>query len=215
MLAAYPMLFAGGATVIARFAERHSRWILQSGIATCVLVGGLGFAPIALPLLPPEATLRFVRVLSPPQVEKGATARLPQWLADRFGWEAMASSVAAIHRSLPEREQGQTLVLAENYGEAGALELLGREHNLPSVLSPHNTFHVWSLAADEVESYIAIGFPEEELRSIFGQVTQAGLHTCTYCMDYENELPIYVCRGARSPFDEWWPEMRWYGGARK
>jgi hypothetical protein len=215
MLAAYPMLFAGGATVIGRFAERHSRWVLQSFIAASVLLGGLGLAPIALPFLPPRTVLGFARVLSPPRVEQGATARLPQWFADRFGWAEMASSVARVHRSLPEQEQGQTLLLAENYGEAGALELFGVEYGLPPVLSPHNTYHVWSSAADEAETYIAIGLPEEQLRAIFRQVTRAGRHTCTYCMDYENDLPIYVCRGARSPFEDWWPQMRWYGGARK
>jgi hypothetical protein len=215
MLAAYPMLFAGGATIVGRFAERHSRWVLQSGIAATVLFGGLGFAPIAVPILPPEMLLQFSRALSPPQVEQGATARLPQWFADRFDWEGMASSVAGVYRSLSEDEQRQALLLAENYGEAGALELFGRQHGLPPVISPHNTYHVWSSTVEEAQIYIAIGLPEEQLSGIFRQVTQAGLHTCTYCMDYENNLPIYVCRGARRPFGEWWPDTRWYGGAKK
>jgi len=34
-------------------------------------------------------------------------------------------------------------------------------------------------------------------------------------MDYENDLPIYVCRSARTPFAEWWASTKWYGGARK
>jgi hypothetical protein len=34
-------------------------------------------------------------------------------------------------------------------------------------------------------------------------------------MDYENDLPIYICRSARAPFEEWWPSTKWYGGAKK
>ena len=74
MLAAYPVLFAGGATLIAGFVERHSRWVLQAVIVGVVLVGGVGFAPMALPVLPPEMLLKYSRMLSPPQVEEGATA---------------------------------------------------------------------------------------------------------------------------------------------
>jgi hypothetical protein len=215
MLAAYPMLFAGGGVLIAGFVERRSRWLLQTVIAGVVLVGGVLFAPIALPVLPPGTQAQYAERLSPPRVEQGATARLPQWFADRFGWEEMAASVAEVLRSLPEQEPGQVLLLAENYGEAGALELFGPRYGLPPVLSPHNTYHLWSAEHDEAPTYIAIGLPEEELRRIFGEVTPVGVHRCTWCMDYENDLPIYICRDARTPFGDWWPTMKWYGGARK
>jgi 4-amino-4-deoxy-L-arabinose transferase-like glycosyltransferase len=215
LLAAYPMLFAGGATLISRLVERRSRWILQTAIVGIVLSGGLVFAPMGVPALPPERLLQYSQMLSPPQVERGATAKLPQWFADRFGWEAMAASVADVHRPLAEQGQGQVLLLAENYGEAGALELFGPKHGLPAVISPHNTYHLWSSARDGAQTYIAIGLPEDQLRGIFQEVTQAGQHTCTYCMDYENNLPIYVCRNPRSSFEEWWPAMKWYGGAKK
>ena len=215
MLAAYPMLFAGGAVLIAGVVERHSRWVLQTVVVGLVSVGGLAFAPMAIPALPPEILVRYTATLSPPQTEQGATARLPQWFADRFGWEEMASSVAEVHRPLSDQEQGRVLLLAENYGEAGALELFGPQYGLPPVISPHNTYHPWSATRDGAQTYVAIGLPEEQLRGIFQEVTQAGVHSCSYCMDYENNLPIYICRNARTPFRDWWPSLRWYGGARK
>jgi len=215
MLAAYPMLFAGGGVLIAGFVERRSRWLLQGVIAGAVLVGGVLFAPIALPVLPPGMLVQYAEMLSPPRVEQGATARLPQWFADRTGWEEMAASIAEAQRLLPEREEGRVLLLAENYGEAGALEFFGPRYGLPPVLSPHNTYHLWSAEKDEAQTYIAIGLSEEELRGVFRDVTPVGVHRCTYCMDYENDLTIYVCRDARTPFRDWWPAMKWYGGARK
>lgn len=215
MLAAYPALFAGGATLIAGFVERRSRWVLQTILAGLVLVGGVAFAPIVLPVVPPAELLAYSERLSPPKVEQGATAQLPQWLADRFGWEEMASSAAEVYRSLPADEQRDVLLLAENYGEAGALELFGPRHGLPPVISPHNTYHLWGATHDPAQTYIAIGVPERQLREVFGEVTQAGVHRCSYCMDYENNLPIYTCRNARLPFEEWWPRAKNYGGANK
>lgn len=215
MLAAYPVLFAGGAIAVDQLCRRYSRWALQTAIVMIVLVGGLGFAPIALPILPPEMLLKISQMLSPPQVEEGATAKLPQWFADRFGWEKMTSTVAGVYQTLPPQEQGQVLLLAENYGEAGALEFFGGRYHLPPVISPHNSYHSWSSVHEAVRTYIAIGFPEGQLTDIFQEVTQAGLHTCSYCMDYENNLPVYICRKPRSSFADWWSRMRWYGGAKK
>jgi hypothetical protein len=123
--------------------------------------------------------------------------------------------VAEVYRHAAGQQQESILLLAENYGEAGALEFFGPRYGLPPVISPHNTYHLWSATQDAAHSYIAIGLPEGQLREIFEEVTEAGLHTCTYCMDYENNLPVYVCRRARVPYGDWWPGTKWYGGARK
>jgi hypothetical protein len=80
----------------------------------------------------------------------------------------MAASVAEALDSLPEQKQGQVLLLAENYGEAGALELFGPRYGLPPVISPHNTYYLWSAEQDGAPTYFAIGLPEEELRRVFG-----------------------------------------------
>jgi hypothetical protein len=215
MLAVYPILFAGGAVLLTRLITYFSRWVLQVAVVVWVLVGGLAFAPIAIPIFPPETLLGFSQKLSPPQVEQGASAKLPQWFADRFGWAEMAATVAEVYQGLPQREQTQTLLLAENYGEAGALEFFATEYQLPAVISPHNTYHLWGLTHEAVPTYIAVGFPEDRLRSIFQEVTQAGKHTCTYCMDYEDNLTVYLCRNARRPYNDWWSEVKWYGGAEK
>ncbi len=214
LLAAYPILFAGGAILITQWITRYSRWVLQTVTVLLVLAGGLGLAPMVLPILPPGTLVTLSQRVSPPQVEQGATAKLPQWFADRFGWEAMVSAVAEVYHSLSEQEQERTLLLAGNYGEAGALEFFGRQHSLPPVLSPHNSYHGWGSTYDAAQTYVAIGLPEGQLRNIFQEVTVAGRHACTYCMDYENNLPVYICRSARVPFQEWWLEMRWYGGAK-
>ena len=97
------------------------------------------------PLLPPAALARFAGFVGiDTQIEhgEGKRAELPQWLADRFGWEELVAQVAAIYENLPPNEQRRTLILARSYGHAGALELLGEPYELPPVVSAHNTYHM-------------------------------------------------------------------------
>jgi hypothetical protein len=53
---------------------------------------------------------------------------------DEVGWPALAHQVERLSR-------GANVVLARNYGEAGALELFG--HHLPPVASGNVTFRYW------------------------------------------------------------------------
>jgi 4-amino-4-deoxy-L-arabinose transferase-like glycosyltransferase len=43
---------------------------------------------------------------------------------EMVGWQDMTKQVAEIYRSIPESEKSNTVILAGNYGEAGALDLL-------------------------------------------------------------------------------------------
>lgn len=48
-----------------------------------------------------------------------------QPVADRFGWPQFVGTVAAVYHRLPPSEQAQTTILTGNYGEDGAIDLLG------------------------------------------------------------------------------------------
>jgi 4-amino-4-deoxy-L-arabinose transferase-like glycosyltransferase len=67
---------------------------------------------------------------------------------DEIGWPQLARTVEANAR-------GNDLVLARNYGEAGALELFG--HGMPPVASPNVTFRYWRPAASGREALL-VGF---------------------------------------------------------
>jgi len=71
---------------------------------------------------------------------------VPEWYADRFGWEEMAASVAKVYRGPPDEEKPYTAIAAANYGEAGAMELFASRYRLPRVYSPHNNYHLLGTA---------------------------------------------------------------------
>jgi len=195
----YPALFACGAVQLQKILlSLRARALVLAGI----LAGGAVLGVVSLPILPPESVSRFLGFLGiDTQIERGGgkRAELPQWLADRFGWEELVEQVAAVYRSLSEEERARAVLLAPSYGHAGALELFGRGR-LPPVLSPHNTYHLWGrdeLRRLEGGVLISLGYDAEEIGEIYETFERVAVYDCDYCMTWRDEMPIFIARGLK------------------
>jgi 4-amino-4-deoxy-L-arabinose transferase-like glycosyltransferase len=196
MAGIYPFLIAAGAVQL----ERALGSLRARALALATLAAGFAaLAPITLPVLPPEAAARYVGFLGiDTQVERGAgkRAELPQWLADRFGWEELVRDVGAVVDSLPPEERSRATLLAPSYGHAGALELFGRGE-LPPVISPHNNYHVWgrSLVSRLAKGpAVSLEFDADDLAPVYGSVERVKTHQCGFCMTWRNDMGIFVAR---------------------
>jgi len=214
----YPMLLAGGAVAIGRSIEtratagagRVARW-LKPAIVASLLAGGAVTAPLVLPILPIETFIRYQALFggaAAVKEERHAMGRLPQHYADMFGWEEMVATVARVYHRLPPDEQARCAIFASNYGEAGAIDLLGPKYGLPKAVSGHNSYYLWGPGDRPVQVVITMGESEEDVRKSFADVTLGETFTNDYVMPYENDLPIYVGRGPRAPLAELWPHTK-------
>jgi 4-amino-4-deoxy-L-arabinose transferase-like glycosyltransferase len=211
---AYPMLFAGGAVQAASWSMNKGwRW-LGAAVPMVIALGALVIVPFVLAVLPVRTFIAYSQALgmTPRSVEGKTLAQLPQFYADRFGWEELARTVAGVYAGLPEAEKPGAFVLARNYGEAGALEFFARRYVLPPVLSMHNNYWLWG--RDHLDSgyrtAILIGGDLADHRRGVAQVALAARTRCLYCMPYENDLPVYIGRGIRRPLAELWEAGRNY-----
>ena len=50
----------------------------------------------------------------------------------------------------------------------------------------------------------------ENLERRFESVELAATVDCGYCMPYENNRPIFLCRGPKAPLSELWPRAKHY-----
>ena len=210
LLPAYPMLFAGGATLWERISEgkRSIRW-LQVGFLYLLAMAGVAFSPFALPVLPIETFLRYQQTLGfqPPKSEVGHVGRLPQYFGDMFGWPEMVETVVRIYQSLPSEERAKTAILARNYGEAGAIDFFGRRHGLPKAISPHQNYYLWGPRHYTGESMIVLGYDRETVEEYFSRVEEAGRVDHPYAMA-EEHYQIFLCRGLKQPLPELWPQWK-------
>jgi hypothetical protein len=206
----YVMLFAAGAVIIERLTRGRAGW-LRPVYVTLLIAGGIAMAPLAVPALPVDTTIRYAQALgldSASRQERHDTGALPQHFADRFGWEALAASVAGVYGRLPADERPRSCILADNYGEAGAIDRFGPIHGLPKAIGIHNSYHLWGPRDCAGKTMIAVGVDRTILEDLYAEVEPAAKTSCRYCMPYENNLPIYICRHPRRDLIEAWPGLK-------
>ncbi len=200
---------AAGAVALEQWAERRrAPWLAPAWAVLVVLVGAVAL-PIVKPVLSPDAFVAYSRALGlrAGADERHEMGRLPQMFADRMGWRDLAGRVAAVHASLPPADREKACVFADNYGEAGAIEIYG-EGRVPTVLSGHNGYWFWGPRGCTGEVMIILAGDREKLDQVFESVTDAGPWECPDCMPYERHKRLWVVRGLKQPLSELWPSLK-------
>ena len=208
----YPMLLAAGAVWIERFIQtRNAPW-LKPAIVIPLVIGAVVAAPLAMPILPVEATARYSRFwnVEDVRVENHEVGKLPQLFADMFGWENQVGAVARVFRSLPAADQAKCALLASNFGEAGAIDYFGPAYGLPQAISNHNSYFLWGPRNYTGEVVITVGFALGELRPLFGDIRLAATLNDPYALPDENNVPVFICRQPRIPLPQAWPKLKLY-----
>ena len=166
-----------------------------------VAVGGLAGILLIKPVAPINSALWKI------------TSRINPEVVEMVGWPDLAAQVAKIFQTLPASEKSQTVILAGNYGEAGAMDLYRQEYSLPPVISGADSFWYRGYGDPEPETVIVVGFELSYAEKLFGQCEYAGAVKNQY--DVRNEestrhTGLYVCRQPRHPWSEMWKDMKWF-----
>ncbi|HEY0895862.1 MAG TPA: glycosyltransferase family 39 protein, partial [Sphingobacteriaceae bacterium] len=129
---AFPMLFAAGGMAFQYGARLLSETFVKASmivlVAPCLL-----FIPVVIPILPIGTTLQFFELAKtsglsfPLKWEDQRMHATTQDYGDMFGWQDMADYSVQAYQQIPEHERGNTTVIADNYGQAGALEHLVKD----------------------------------------------------------------------------------------
>ncbi len=215
----YPMLFAAGAVAWqARLADRRPaamHRLLGFPILTSVLaLTGLLLLPLASPVLRPYAWARYTQTLHlvPSEPETFKASILPQFFADRFGWDQLTRIVTAGYRQLPPADREQVCVFASNYGEAASIEFLGKqlEPSLPPVLSGHNTYWLWGMRGCRGDELIAVvSDSPADLARRWSSVTVLGTMSDPLAMSFEHKH-VYLLRYPKTPHPLSWSAEKNY-----
>jgi len=209
LLGIYPVLIAAGLAFVERVV--HSR-AARAAIVLLLVAGCVPAVPIVIGVLPPPVLARYVAWLGiQTSAERGKTSPIPQLLADRTGWEDFVDQVAAIYRALPPEDQRRAIIYAPSYGQAGAVDVLGRKYGLPRTIARQNSYWHWSEREGvDTEVLIAVDAKPEHLHALFRDVREVGVTECTYCMSWRNGKRIDVARGSIKPLSTMWAQARYY-----
>jgi hypothetical protein len=208
----YPLMFAAGAVAFEILITKGNLSWLKPASLAFLCGGGLLSAPMALPILPVKTFIKYTEFLgvSAPRSENHEMGPLPQHYADMFGWEELTRAVNDVFLSLSLEDRAKCGIFAQNYGEAGAIDFFGRHYGLPDAIAGHNNYYLWGPRHYTGEVMIIIGGDRTDHEEVFESVEQAGLFQHDYVMPYENNLPLFVCRGIKAPIEELWPRVKHY-----
>jgi hypothetical protein len=193
----YPVLLALGALPAAEWTRRSPR---RTRLMTSAIALSAAFSSvIALPLLPERALQgSIVMALNPAQGET-------------VGWPRFVDAVERAWRETPGIDRPHTAIFTRNYGEAGAIDVLGTSLRLPHAYSGHNGFSQWGQPPATDNRALLVGFNNaadatpyfEHCRTLARVDNGVGLD------NQEQGLPVMLCRPS-APWRTLWPRLTHY-----
>ena len=167
------------------------------------------------PVLRPDTWVAYTRALhlTPTSDENQATSELPQFYADRFGWQEMTDQVVAAYHSLSPADQARVCLSNDNYGEAGAIDFLGKraEPNLPPAISRHNTYWMWGMHGCDANLVIAVTDASlEDLQKVYRSVQIVGRINTPGSPCPRSNKNIYLMRDRKADHPVAWGQKKNY-----
>jgi len=204
LAAAYPMLLAMGAagaerwlTSLPKLARRVIAAVFFTGLAVC---GALTCAVI-VPLASSGPLHDFA-------------LKNNEDLREEFGWTDMVRTVAAIRDSLPPDQQSTYGILVGNYGEQGAIEMLGPAYRLATPISMTNSAWLRGYPTLPPTTLIVLGFSREQADRAFTACRWAGHNGNAEGVrneESQDHPDIFLCGPPRKPWPEFWKSDQRFG----
>ena len=193
----YPLVLGIGALPTAEWTlgARHRTRLLAAAIVISGAVSGV----IALPLLP-ERSLQGSIVIA-----------LNSAQGDTVGWPSFVHTVSTAWREIPASERRHTSIFTQNYGEAGAIALLGPRLKLPQAYSGHDGFSEWRIPPVSDTRALLAGFNSPlDAAPYFDRCrTLATVDNGVGLNNQEQGLPVMLCH-VISPWTMLWPRLTHY-----
>ncbi len=203
LYAVYPIMFAGGAVALESILKGKYQ-LIGWGLGLALIYNGLIYMPYGTPFLPIE---KFAEYAGLEKNSEGRLEGLTGDYADMFGWEEQVALVDSIYQTLSGEEKKNCIIWAENYGEAGALNYLGRKYNLPKPVCKHGSFWLRGPGSNNGEIAVSIGNEKNAVEFFFEETILIKMIKHPYAIDEENNIPLYLCRKPKITLKEYWPKF--------
>ena len=194
LAAMYPPLIATGSDVVVGWCKARARQRLMSSalLATAALS-----TLICLPVLPAR--------------DAGPVVGINYDAGETIGWPTMVNEIAALARSAGPADR--VVVLTDNYGEAGAIDLYGPARGVPAAYSGHNGFGYWPPARPAPDTtFVVVGMNDNWLAHWFAGVSLATQLDNRLAIDNDEQAtPVWICHGLRRPWPAFWSTFQHLG----
>jgi hypothetical protein len=201
---AYPMLLAMGATTAERWLGGLPRWgrrTIEAVFFTGLAVSGAYILALVIPLASSGPLREFA-------LKRNTDLR------EEIGWQQLVQTVAAIRDSLTPQQQSSLGIVVGNYGEQGAIEMLGPAYHLPPPISLTNSAWLRGYPTPQPGTLIVVGVSREDAEGIFRGCRVAGHNGNSEGVPNEESRyhpDILVCGPPLLSWPEFWKTYQSFG----
>jgi len=197
----YPVIIVVGCVYLDKVLSKKWRAVIFSCLLTLNLVIFFAVLKLVFPILTPEeirknaASFEKMGLL---RWEDGKNHNLPQDFADMLGWHEMADKALEAYKTIPAPELDSTLIICDNYGEAGALNFYNRK-KMPQAYSFNTDYIYWLPHIKKIKNILLVGErPSNEIIGMFKDFRLTGVVENEQAR--ERNTGIYLLTGAADRF---------------
>jgi hypothetical protein len=202
--AAYPMLMAMGAVMSERWLAAMSkavRWAVAGAFCVLLFACGAYISAIIIPWASAGPIHNF-------SLEKNGDLR------EEIGWDDLVRTVAGVRDSLTPEQRASFGIVVGNYGEQGAVEILGPAYQLPMPISGTNSAWLRGYSEPPPSTLIVVGLGKGYVDRMFTACRLAGHNGNSQGVRNEESRDhpdIFVCGPPRLSWPEFWKEYQAFG----
>ena len=202
--AAYPMLLAMGAATGEQWIlslRKGWRWTVEIALFAGMALCGMYFALVIIPW--------------------ASSGRLKEFalnnngdLREEIGWYDLVRAVADVRDGLTDQQKENFGVVVGNYGEGGAITILGPEYHLPTAIQLTNSGWLRGYPMPAPDTVIVVGWTQQQLDEAFKACRVAGHNGNSLGVkneESENHPNIYVCGPPKQGWAEFWRTHQRFG----
>ncbi|WP_210646958.1 ArnT family glycosyltransferase [Flavobacterium flabelliforme] len=178
------------------------KWMIYP--VTTLLLLGIVLIPFGMPVYSFNRYLTKIYPFEKKDIEGGKYAVKYDEYYSKEKWRKTMQELKSVHDNLPAKEKQNCLIWGKHYGQAGAINLLRIDYNLPKAFSYHGSFYSWTPKGEMPETIIALSYRVGDFFSpYFGEVKLVRTIYNPYS-ENEEELyqRIYICKMPKQNFDK-------------
>lgn len=178
------------------------KWLMYAVVLLLSL--GAILIPFGMPVYSFKDYLKYVYKYEKKDIEGGKYGVKYDEYYTKEKWTETMQLLKTVYDSLPDKEKENTMIWGKHYGQAGAVNLIGKDYSLPKAFSYHGSFYTWTPTGEMPNTIVALSYRVGDFfLPYFDEVILVKEIYNPYA-DNEEELyqRIYVCKKPKQNFDK-------------
>jgi hypothetical protein len=205
----FPFLIAAGAVSWENLLRKS--W---SRLLLVVLIIGLTIPilPIGIPVFKTEKLVSYFRDIGTKygldfvcRFEDNSIHSLPQDYADMLGWEELTRIANEAWQKVTDKRSA--FIYCENYGQAGAITVIGKKYGLPEAICFSESFRYWIPERFDPDVTALVYINDEmgeDVKQGFRKITKIGSIANTDAREFGTT--VWLCEDPAGSFNDFWKE---------